>query len=124
MKSKVSRACLIAIVMFAAIACIQLASAAIYYTPTYANIFENFMLNITVSAPANTNITQLVVEDITLPAFGRILASNSTSIPNVLGANVTFLPIGNTVFTWYNQTGLGDSLVQNGTNQSAGFIKS
>ena len=51
-------AVLLAIVF--SLVCVQMVSAAIYYTPTYANVSENFMLNITVSAPATTgNITEL-----------------------------------------------------------------
>ena len=118
MESKISKTWLIAIVMLLALAGMQSALAAIYYTPTYANISENFMLNITISASQNTNITQVVVEDISTMPFTKVLSSNGTSIPNVLGANVTFRPIGNTVFTWYNQTGLGAKLIDNSTNQS------
>ena len=94
--------------------CIQLASAAIYYTPAYANVSENFMLNITVSAPETTgNVTQVIVQDMALPPFAVDYTSNSSSIttPGVL----LFTPAG-LKMAWYNLTEPG--IITNGTNQS------
>lgn len=102
-------AVLIAIVF--SLCCVQLVSAAIYYTPTYANISENFMLNITVSAPVNTsNVTQVLIKNLAMPPFAQNLSSNLTS-----AAGSIFNSVGND-FVWHNSTYAG--IIQNGTNQS------
>ena len=106
-------AVLLAIVF--SLVCVQMVSAAIYYTPTYANVSENFMLNITVSAPATTgNITELRANWIngTSPPFSINTTSNSSSTP---GLGQYFLNTGND-FRWYNATGTG--LVNATNNQS------
>ncbi|MFH1065608.1 MAG: hypothetical protein V1734_03850, partial [Nanoarchaeota archaeon] len=115
LKGKV--ALLIAIVF--SLCCIQLASAAIYYSPTYANVSENFMLNITISAPALTgNITQIIIKDHSpdyqqRPRFGVNYTSNSSS--TALGI-ATFGVSPGAIMSWHNLT--ADGIVANGTNQS------
>lgn len=116
MNKNVQKTCLIAIVLFSFLVGMQLASAAIYYSPTYANVSENFMLNVTISAPALTgNITQVTLIDATTgaPPFGVDYSSNGSSIstPGV----VYFSPVGLRM-VWHNLTSAG--IVQNSTNIS------
>ncbi|MDI6738119.1 MAG: PGF-pre-PGF domain-containing protein [Nanoarchaeota archaeon] len=119
-------AVLIAIVLFSALLSIQLASAAIYYTPTYANVSENFMLNVTVSAPAATgNVTQIIVFDYSLPSFAQNQTSNSTSYGAGIGeganqgkVNFLYAPGINPAWTWYNESQSPTGLIANGSNLS------
>ena len=104
-------AVLIAIVFSFAFA--EMVSAAIYYTPTYANVSENFMLNITVSAPALTgNISELRVNNYANPPFSINATSNYSGSP---GQYFSQIPGGNN-FKWFNASGTG--LVNATQNQS------
>ena len=84
---------------------------AVYYEPTYANLSENFIFNITVSAPPGNNITQIQMQSQAF-SFAQNHSSNSTSRP----PNLTGYFVAGDVINWYNLT-LGP-LVNNGTNQS------
>ncbi|MFH1637579.1 MAG: hypothetical protein ABIB71_04100, partial [Candidatus Woesearchaeota archaeon] len=93
---------------------IQIASAAVYYTPAYANISENFILNVTVSAPGATgNISQVIIRNVNPGqlTFALNFSSNSTST-----SNATFAANGYEYITWMNQTDA--AVVENATNQS------
>lgn len=104
-------AVLIAIVF--SLCCIQLASAAIYYTPTYANVSENFQLNITISPQdLSSNISQVIIKNQALPPFAINYTSNQTSIGQGL---FTFTSAGTTL-TWFNLTAAG--LTNSTVNQS------
>lgn len=108
-------AILIAIVFF--LSCIQLASAAIYYTPTYANVSANFMVNITISPQiAITNVSQIIIKNQALPPFAVNASSNQTSVSAGLS---NFITSGQNLI-WYNLTAAG--LTNDTVNQSFTII--
>jgi len=85
-------------------------SAGVSYYPPYANVSENFMLNITVGAPTVTgNISQIIVIDSSNPPFAVNYTSNWTgSIGSIFNGAIPRRMI------WHNATAAG--LVYNSTN--------
>lgn len=102
-------ALLIAIVF--SLACVQMVSAGVTYSPTYANTSENFMLTINISTNSNNpNVTQIIVVDESQMPFAVNYTSNSSSITTP-GA-VYFVSAGLRL-VWFN---LSDTaLVPNGS---------
>lgn len=88
---------------------IPISSSNIYYAPSYVNLSENFILNITISAPPGNNVTQLVIRSLRFAING---SSNGTSL--AVGVS-NFVSAGHTAH-WVNLTAA--PLVNNGTNQS------
>lgn len=102
-------AVLLAIVF--SLCCVQLASAAIYYTPTYANVSENFMLTLNIT-PQTSNITQIIIKNQANPPFAFNYTSNQTNIAQGLA---TFNLTGQAL-TWFNLTNTG--LTNSSLNQT------
>lgn len=85
---------------------------AVYYDPTYGNLSENFILNITISAPpGNPNITQVMIKS-SAWGFAQNHTSNLTSFNTALS---NYSVAGDTI-SWQNITAV--PLVNNNTNQS------
>lgn len=81
-----------------------------YSSPFNVNFNENFILNITISAPAQNNITQITIKN-----FARFAINTTSNLTSFATNRSNFVSVGN-VIHWYNLTSV--PLITNSTNQS------